>query len=85
MRESHVGWTDQEDAGGLPAQGEDGGAPREGPGQEERAADARPDLVADTVEALQARRDDGDRDALRGTLDPSSPAVPDVERDPANG
>ncbi len=29
------------------------------------------DLVADTVEALQARRGDGDRDALRGTLDPS--------------
>jgi len=28
------------------------------------------DLVADTVEALQARRNDNDRDALRGTIEP---------------
>lgn len=28
------------------------------------------DLVVDTVEALQARRDGRDRDALRGTIDP---------------
>ncbi len=42
------------------------------------------DLVADTVEALQARRDGGDRDALRGTIDPSSPARPDgAQVDPA--
>jgi hypothetical protein len=42
-------------------------------GSEERsiAPGALPaDLIADTVEALQARRDDGDRDALRGTIDP---------------
>ncbi len=30
------------------------------------------DFVADTVEALQARRDERDRDALRGTIDPRS-------------
>ncbi len=42
------------------------------------------DLVADTVEALQARRDGGDRDALRGTIDPSSPARPGgAQVDPA--
>ncbi len=33
------------------------------------------DLVADTVEALQARRGEQDRDALRGTIDPGPRCV----------
>ncbi len=76
MRDGDMVWTGEQGPGGLPAQGEQGGAPWEGPVREELDAGARPDLVADTVEALQARHDDGDRDALRGTLDPSSPLVP---------
>ncbi len=40
------------------------------------------DLVADTVEALQARRDDGDRDALRGTIDPTAAPRADAHADP---
>jgi hypothetical protein len=31
------------------------------------------DVVADTVEALQARREAADHDALRGTIDPPAP------------
>ncbi len=84
MRDSDMAWMDEQGPGGLPAQGEQGGAPWEAPVREELEAGAPPDLVADTVGALQARQDDGDRDALRGTLDPSSPAVPaDAELDRA--
>jgi len=41
------------------------------------------DLVADTLEALQARIDDVDRDALRGTIAPSSPRAGSWDRSAA--
>ncbi len=47
----------------------------------DQEAGAQPaDLIADTVGALQARRDEADRDALRGTLGPLTRlALPDRE------
>ena len=70
---------DDRESAGAP-QGPDGGGPGRrravwnlagGEAGSTMAAGGIPaDLVADTVEALQARRADGDRDALRGTIDP---------------
>jgi len=84
MRDQDPDRVNQEGPGGLPAQGEQGGAPRDDPTEESPGPGARADLVAGTVEASQARLEERDRDALRGTIDPSSPLAPGgVEVEPA--
>ena len=57
----------------APSEREDGMVVWDPAGGDERniAPGAAPaDLVANTVEVLQARRSDCDRDALRGTIEP---------------
>ena len=71
MRDDDLARTEREGPGGLPAQGEQGGVAAEEHGQEAGAPAVQPDVVADTLEALQARADAGGREALRGTIDRS--------------
>ena len=60
-------------SGGSPGQRDDGIAMWDPVGGDESSTApgaVSADLIADTVEALQARRNEYDHDALRGTIEP---------------
>ncbi len=74
---------DREDLG-AGRERQDAGPPAGPADAGEAAGGPSPDLVASTVEALRARIDEGDRDALRGTLaPPPAQQSGDPERDPS--
>jgi hypothetical protein len=72
-------------SGQEPGAGEHPGEPGTEAGQPGFGLDPRDDVVASTVEALQARVEGAERDALRGTIDPHAPPSMGQPDEPTSG